>query len=795
MELPSTKQTAKNNGNFEKPYCERVAFVGNYLPRQCGIATFTTDLSEAFAQTYPNIDCIALAMNDVSHGYAYPPRVRYELPQDDVAAYRSAADFLNLNSTSVVCLQHEYGIFGGKAGDYILSFLQELEVPVVTTLHTVLKEPNKDELRVMTELAQFSERLVVMNHRSIDDLKEIYQVPEEKIDFIPHGIPDVPFVDPNFHKDKFGVEGKMVLLTFGLLSPNKGIENVIKALPAIVKQHPRVVYMVVGATHPNILRRDGEEYRDSLKKLADELGVSEHVIFHNDFVSLDALIEFIGAADIYITPYLSEAQSVSGTLAYTIGAGKAVISTPYWYAQETLADDRGLIVPFNDPQAISGKVLWLLNDPPARHAMRKRAYLMGREMIWPKVAQSYMQSFEKARENRQTQPRSFLFFQPLATSSDKPVAHLPAVKIDHLLRLTGDTGIYQHASDNIPNFAEGYTTDDNARALIVALQLDEQAESYRLDLQSLASRYLAFLSYAFDEKTNRCRNFLSFDRRWLEEIGSEDSQGRMAWSLGFVLGHTNYEGLRRLASRIFSRSVWPVLDMTHSRPWSFTLLGISEYLQRYPGDRGMVNAGKELAKRLTDLYHVNNGPDWHWFENSVTYSNASLPHALLQFSPYASKEQAEEMKSIALEALQWLLEIQISEQGYFSSVGNRGFFERGGKKARFDQQPIETGTMVLACLEAYRLTNEYAWLQAAHHVFGWFLGQNDLGISMYDAESGGCYDGLNSDRVNRNQGAESTLAYLQALLALRKVEHDLTGHPEKSVSNLPSSNLNSFRNH
>jgi glycosyltransferase involved in cell wall biosynthesis len=791
MELPSALQ---NIVKLDRPVFSRIAFVGNYLPRQCGIATFTTDLCEAVAKTYPDVDCIALAINDTADGYAYPSRVRYELPQDDVAAYRSAADFLNLNSTNVVCLQHEYGIFGGKAGDYILSFLRELEVPVVTTLHTVLKEPSKDELKVMTELAQLSERLVVMNYRSAEDLKKIYQVPAEKIDFIPHGIPDVPFVDPNFHKDKFGVEGKMVLLTFGLLSPNKGIENVIKALPAIVKQHPKIVYMVVGATHPNIVRRDGESYRESLIKLAQDLGVSENVIFHNDFVRLDELIEFIGAADIYITPYLSPAQSVSGTLAYTLGAGKAVISTPYWYAEETLADGRGLIVPFNDPQAIAQQVLALLNDAPMRHAMRKRAYLMGREMIWPRVAECYMQSFEKARENRQTQPRSFLFFQPLTSSADKPVTHLPAVKIDHLLRLTGDTGIYQHASDNIPNFAEGYTTDDNARALIVALQLDEQAESYRLDLQSLASRYLAFLSYAFDEKTNRCRNFLSFDRRWLEEIGSEDSQGRMIWGLGFTLGHTNYEGLRRLASRMFSRAVWPMLNTNFSRPWAFTLLGIAEYLQRYPGDRGILNAGKEFASRLMDLYRVNSGPDWHWFENTVTYSNASLPQALIQFIPFASKDQAPVMKRIALESLQWLLEVQISEQGYFSAVGNRGFYERGGKRARFDQQPLEAGNMVLACLEAHRLTNEDGWLQAARHVFGWFLGQNDLGLSMYDAESGGCYDGLQSDRANRNEGAESTLAYLQALLALRKAEHDLMHREGKSVSKESSSHLQPFRN-
>src|SRR5574341_2089175 len=381
----SDKERKKMESN-NRSMIRQIAFIGNYLPRKCGIATFTTDLCEAVAGQYPDTECTVVAMNDQSDGYDYPESVRFEIPQEDLKSYRSAADFLNLQNIDLVCLQHEFGIFGGQAGSHILTLLRGLHMPVVTTLHTVLTDPDANQRLIMGELAQLSDRLVVMSERAAQYLQTIYNVPAEKIDLIPHGIPDVPFVDPNFYKDKFEVEGKQVLLTFGLLSPNKGIETVIKALPKILEKYPDVVYMVLGATHPNVIRLQGESYRDSLRKLATELGVEENVIFHNQFVSLDELVEFIGAADIYITPYLTPSQIVSGTLAYTVGAGKAVISTPYWYAEELLADERGLIVPFQDSEAIAEQVTYLFENEVERHAIRKRAYLYGREMVWSKVA-------------------------------------------------------------------------------------------------------------------------------------------------------------------------------------------------------------------------------------------------------------------------------------------------------------------------------------------------------------------------------------------------------------------------
>ena len=523
---------------------KRIAFIGNYLPRQCGIATFTTDLCEAVATEYPETTCFALPVNDTDDGYAYPPRVRFELAERDMASYRRAADFLNGNNVDLVCLQHEFGIFGGTAGSHILTLLRELRMPVVTTLHTVLREPDANQRRVMEKLAQRSDRLVVMSQRGVGFLREVYGVHEEKIDLIPHGIPDVPFVDPNFHKDRFGVEGKLVMLTFGLLAPNKGIEYVIEALPAILARYPQVVYILLGVTHPHVKRHEGEFYRLRLERLARTLGVESNILFYDRFVTLEELNQFIGAADIYVTPYLNPSQITSGTLAYTVGAGKAVISTPYWYAEELLADGRGLLVPFADAPAIARRVVEMLDNESERHAMRKRAYMLGRDMIWSKVASRYMASFAQAHEDRTHYPRpvftgeSRTGFQPVSPLSllnqtlEKRPPELPVLNLNHLRRLTDDTGLVQHACFTVPNYDEGYATDDNARALIVAVSLEEQGEDASGETFGLASRYLAFVRHAFNSKMGHFRNFLSYDRRWLEEKGSDDCQGRSLWRWG-----------------------------------------------------------------------------------------------------------------------------------------------------------------------------------------------------------------------------------------------------------------------
>ena len=763
------------------PIIKRVAFIGNYLPRQCGIATFTTDLCEAIAEEYEATACIALPVNDIEAGYEYPSRVRFELTEKDIESYRRAADFLNINNVDMVSLQHEYGIFGGRAGSFILTLLRELRMPIVTTLHTILREPDPDQRRVLTEIASLSDRLIVMSERGAEFLRDIYHVPPEKIDFIPHGIPDVPFVDPSFHKDLFGVEGKSVLLSFGLLSANKGIENVITALPAILEKHPNVVYMVVGATHPHVIRNEGETYRLSLQWLAREKGVESNVIFYNRFVAPDELIQFISAADIYITPYLDAAQITSGTLAYTIGAGKAVISTPYWYAEEMLAEERGALIPFSDPRALADQVNELLENESKRHAMRKRAYLFGRDMIWSQVAQRYMQTFKRARAERHHFARTEFAVKPL----NQRAGELPPLKLDHLRRMTDQTGILQHAIFTIPNYREGYTMDDNARALIVSTLLEEGGNEEAVEL---STRYLAFTWYAFNSETRRFRNFMDYRRNWLEENGSDDSHGRALWALGKMLGRSNTPTLHNMAGRLFQQSLLAILETTSPRAWAFALIGIHEYLQRFAGDRRVSQVQEELGNRLLSLYQDNRVDGWNWFENGLTYCNAALPHAMLLCGQSMGNTR---MSDVGFESLNWLMDLQRSDTitKHFVPIGSNGFYKQGGERARFDQQPVEAQATVSACLEAYRIGGEKSWYKESRRAFEWFLGQNDLHLPLYDPTTGGCRDGLHPDRLNQNQGAESTLAFLQSLLELRLAENIILSDKDTHIDHSNSAPL------
>jgi len=761
------------------PLPTRIAFVGNYLPRECGIATFTTDLCTALATEYGEGRLFAIPVNDPDSSYAYPERVRLEIEQEDAISYERAAEFLNFNGNDLVCLQHEYGIYGGIAGRQILAFLRKVRMPVVTTLHTVLWNPDANQRTVLQEIARLSDRLVVMSEQAAQCLHEVYAVPNDKIDIIPHGVPDFQFMDPNYFKDRFGTEGKSVLLTFGLLSPNKGIENVIQALPAILAKHPNVVYIVSGATHPHIRRREGERYRDGLRALAEELGVSSQVIFNNRFVSAEELVELVSTADIYITPYRQEAQAVSGTLAIALGAGKAVVSTPYWHAKELLADGRGVIVPFEDPGAIADAAIRLLDNDAERHAMRKRAYLHSRETIWSKTARKYMASFQRARFERSLQPRAAQKDDVAANAGD----NLPVLNAAHMLNMTDDTGILQHAIFSVPNASEGYTTDDNARALIVSVLLDEYpAHAGTKDYPNLSHRYLAFLWLAFNPDMGRFRNFLSYDRKWLEDTGSEDSHGRALWSLGKVLGCSRNAGLRGAAGRLFEAAVPAALTFTSPRAWAFCILGMQAYLDWFPGDRAIQGARNTLANRLLDIYERSHSETWKWFEKSLSYSNARLPQALI-LAGWRSGNQR--MIEAGMDSLKWLVAQQHRDDAeVFVPIGSNGFFIEGSEKARFDQQPVEACATVSACLEVYRLTEEGLWFEEAQRVFRWFLGKNDLRVPLYDEITGGCKDGLHPDRINENQGAESTLSFLMALLEMHeaKVTNAQERHLEMSAT-------------
>ncbi len=742
----------------------RVAVIGNYLPRQCGIATFTTDLCDAIATEYDTLQLLAVPVNDPGSQYNYPPRVRFELMEGDPSSYDAAADFLNFSNVDLVCLQHEYGIFGGPAGSHILRLLRRLKMPVVTTLHTVLREPDATQRVVMNEIAALSDRLIVMSEHSASLLHEVFGVTEEKIDIIPHGVPDLPFGDPNYYKDSSGTEGRAVLLTFGLLSPNKGIERVIEALPRIVVGHPDVVYMVVGATHPHIRRREGDQYRLQLQALARKLGVERNVIFHNRFVSPEEMAQFVGSADIYITPYRYEAQAVSGTLAYALGAGKAIISTPYWHAAELLADGRGVLVPFEDSDAIATAAIQLLDNEVARHAMRKRAYLYARDTVWDKTAESYMSAFVRARSDRMLVPR--IAFADL--NAERTLDRLPAFKLDHLYRMTDHTGLLQHAVFSVPNYGEGYSSDDNARALIVAVLMEELGMTALSESATLASRYLAFLWHAFNPATGRFRNFLSYERQWLETSGSEDSHGRSLWGLGTVLGRSKSADLRGAAGRLFESALPAILTFRSPRAIAFSVLGLQEYLRGFPGDRAAMQTMDDLAHGLLETFTSTHAEGWHWFEDVLAYSNARLPQALIACAVRTSNKV---MLAAGLESLEWLMTMQRCDaKGHFVPIGSQGFHHRGGEKARFDQQPVEAGATVSACLEAFRATSDPRWLKEAWSAFNWFLGDNDLQIVLYDSSTGGCRDGLHPDRVNENQGAESSLAFLMALLEMRFLE-------------------------
>jgi len=723
----------------------RIAFLGGYVPRKCGIATFTHDLFSAVNAGSPGSEAWVAAVTDSADGYDYPPEVRLKLDEGDPDSYRRVARHLNFTRPDVLCVQHEFGIYGGPAGSHLLTLLKEVNAPVVTTLHTILAKPNIDQRRVMDELIRRSARLVVMAGRGAAILQEVYEVDPQKIDVIPHGIPDVPFGGGEEAKKELGYEGKRILLTFGLLGPGKGIEHAIRAMPAIVEQVPDAVYVILGATHPHLVAREGERYRLSLEALAEECGVSDHVAFENRFVSPEDLERFMAAADIYLTPYPNEAQITSGTLARAFGAGKAVVSTPYWHAQELLADGAGVLVPTGDADAISREVCQLMRDQGRMDAMCQRAYEEGRAMIWPAVAQRYLESFARAEAG-------VVSSSGYASRSPLP----PVVRLEHIERMSDGTGIFQHATYNVPNFHEGYCTDDNARSFLLCLQLDRTGATAPENVERLATTYLAFLAAAFNPSNGRFRNFMTHGRVWLEEAGSEDSHGRAVWALGTACSRTRNDGHLKLCLHLFQQSVGAVEGFTSPRAWSFAMLGIHEYLKAFPGDLGMHRLLQSLGHRLLTLWKRYSRKDWRWFEDILSYDNARIPQALIISG---SRMPGSESLKVGLEALEWLANVQTTNAGHFRPIGSNGFYPRKGERADFDQQPVEAQAMVSACLEAWRVTSRPVWLTEARRAFDWFLGGNDLGLPLFDATTGACCDGLQPTRLNANQGAESSLAF------------------------------------
>lgn len=738
------------------PRIQNVAFIGGHIPRQCGIATFTGDLREAVACAYPQAACRVVATTDDKQSYGYPECVCYEVQQEDRAAYRQAADFLNLRGVEVLSVQHEFGIYGGVSGVYLLDLLRRVRMPVVTTLHTVLVEPSDEQRHVMTEMNRLSDRFVVMAEHGREILADVYGIPEVKVDVIPHGVIDVPFLDPEFNKEQFDVLGRTVLLTFGLLSPNKGLEHAIRALPGIVAEHPDIVYVIAGVTHPHLRARDGEAYREMLQALAVELGVEDYVKFKNCFMDQDELTALIEASDIYITPYLNPAQITSGALSYAFGAGKAIVSTPYWHAEELLADERGLLVPFADSGAITHAVNRYLTDPCLMTAVRKRAYEMGRAMTWPHSARAYMASFECARQQRSGR---------VVGRQKKIPTTLPTLNFRHLVEMTSHLGMFQHAVHDVPNNSEGYCADDNARAYlltVLAEGLDGGAMG-QAAFCAMAGTYLAFLWDAFEPRTKRFRNFMSRGLEWMELEGSDDSHARTMWAVGTGVARTREAGHRAVCGMLFHRGMEQLAKVTSPRAWAFGLLGLDSYLSNCPGDREAQQLRSQLVAALMGLYRHHAEEGWQWFESVVSYDNARLPQALIQSG---ASMGCQETLDAGLESLRWLMDVQTAEGGWFTPIGCHGFWKQGGHRAQFDQQSLEASAMVSACLRAEEVTSDSYWSEQAAKSLAWYTGYNDLGLEVYDKVTGGCHDALLADHLNENQGAESTISCHLAMVEM-----------------------------
>jgi glycosyltransferase involved in cell wall biosynthesis len=735
-----------------------IVLIGSYIPRQCGIAIFTADLAAAIFDNDPNIDCSIVAMNDRPEGYEYPSMVRFQIPQDRLDEYGHAAGFLNLRNPDVVCLQHEYGIFGGQRGGFIVELVQDLKVPLITTLHTVLRDPSPQERQILVRLSELSHKLVVMSERGADLLRDVYHVSESKIALIHHGIPDVPFLESDPCKSKIVADDKIIILTFGLLSPGKGIEYMVDALPEIVRSHPEVLYFVVGATHPHMGAESGEDYRLSLHLRAKELGVADNIVFHGRFLERDELLEFIRAAEIYVTPYLDEAQIVSGTLAYALGAGKAVVSTPYWHAQEMLANNRGKLVPFRDHRALAREVNYLLDHPEERLAMRRAAYQYCRPMVMKEMGYRYLELFSEAKPQR-SRATELAVLDTLGQREQR----LPQVNLKHLRLMTDDTGVLQHAKFTVPNRSHGYCVDDNARALIVATRAHD-LDRTDASLADLSAIYLSFLDDAFKPNIGRFRNFMSYGREWLEEVGSEDSHGRALWALGVMSGWGLNNGQVAVATNLFKNALPALETFGDSRAIAFPILGIQTYLRRNENDQRVWELLQALGDRLSKRFMQYATESWNWHEDHLTYDNARLPQALMACGRATRND---DMVSLGIGVLEWLRDVQTNPSGgWFEPVGNQGWFPKSGSKAQYDQQPLEAAAMIGACIEAYECTQGEEWIQLATTCFDWYSGRNDRQSKLYDHASGGCRDGLQQDGVNENQGAESTLSYILSLLAL-----------------------------
>ncbi len=738
----------------------KIAFIGTYVPRECGIGTFTKNLFNSILKDVSGQkktdDGFVVALNDNDLTYKYPKEVKLTIRQDHQSDYLEAVKYINLSGADLCILEHEFGIFGGQSGVYILPLLYRLEIPLIVTLHTVLKNPSYNEKAVLQEICKMAHKIVVMSHKAVDFLTEIYQVPAQKIALIEHGVPDIHF-NPGLIKKEFKLENKKVLLTFGFIGRNKGIETVIKALPKVVAKYPNVVYIVLGKTHPNVLRHSGEEYRIFLMRLVKTLHLDKNVVFLNEFIDEQDLFKYLYSSDIYITPYLNEAQITSGTLSYAVGVGATVISTPYWHAEELLANERGVLFNFNDFEGLSAVITDLLDHPATMNNLKNRAADYGKNITWPKIGDRYLELAQTVLKEDSTLINK--------KEIDFDFLILPPFSLAHINRLTDDTGIIQHAKFGIPNLKEGYCLDDNSRALLMVLMAYQQMKNKcALELSPI---YLSYIHY-MQNADGTFRNFLSFSRNYLDEIGSEDSFGRTIWALGYLLHNAPNDAYFQTGRLLFFNAAPNFEKLESIRGIANTMIGICFYLKSNPSDDSMTERLRSMANVLVKHYNDNQSDDWRWFESLLAYDNGILPLALLHSAEILNDEK---ITKVAIESMDFLTKNTIKDN-YLSIIGNEKWFKKDGERSVFAQQPIDAMAMILMYHQAFYLTKNKDFLNKLYTSFLWFLGENDLRMSLYDFETQGCCDGFENYGVNRNQGAESSLAYLISYLTVLEAYDD-----------------------
>lgn len=730
---------------------KRIGFVSSFLPNQCGIATFTSDLIDSLKSAAGDkFEPLVVAMQpDTTFQYAEP--VKFEIRNKVKNDYISAADYINFSHVDMISLQHEFGLFGGSGGSHLNLLLNRLNAPVITTLHTVLEEPEPHYYQSMLDVCEASHKLIVMNERGVTMLRDIYGVSEKKIEFIPHGIPDLPFVDSSYYKHKFGMNGRKTILTFGLLSENKGIELMLKALPRIVEADPTVLYIILGTTHPGVVRHEGEAYRFSLQRMVKDLNLQNNVIFHNRFVNSERLHNFLCAADIYVTPYSNKQQLTSGTLAFAVGTGKAVVSTPYWAAEELLADGRGRLINFKDPEDLADTIIDIIKDDTQFHSLRRKAYDYGRDITWPVIGKKYWKLLS-VKPN----PIKIAAQRPSMIEEAVTILEVPEPPLDHMLRMTDGTGLLQHAKFITPDRAHGYCTDDNSRAMIAMAQYYAQySEPEALRLFDI---YLSFVFHA-QNTDGTIRNFMTYDRNWIKGEPNHDSLGRTLWAFGTAMAKPPLPKYLPIIKDCFDRSVKYVPGLS-IRGKSYAIFGMADYLQQFPGASDIKRHMAIAADELVDFYEKNSSDKWQWFEDILTYDNAVMPHALYMASMITENSK---YLDVAQKTCEFLLENTFNGE-HFSFIGCKGWYKQNGERAYFDQQPLEAASTTMMLKAAFDATDDREFLRLQRKAFHWFLGKNDLHIPIYDFKTKGCADGLEPAGLNLNQGAESMLSFLLSLL-------------------------------